>query len=89
MQEKESIMVVRRELKVLSLGLTVRLSQCQTVTLVMTEFSFCTSQPLNIVIIWEYRPLCLVPVCHAPAQYYRKFPTYSDTQKICCNRSKI
>ena len=20
---------------------------------------------------------------------YRKFPTYSDTQKICCNHSKI
>ena len=23
------------------------------------------------------------------AQYYRKFPKYSDTQKSCCNHSKI
>ena len=23
------------------------------------------------------------------SQYYRKFPKYSDTQKICCNHSEI
>ena len=25
----------------------------------------------------------------ASSLWYRKFPTYSDTQKICCNHSKI
>ena len=52
MQEKESVIVVQFELKIQSLGLTVRHhSASQTVTL-MTEFSIHTSQPLKILIDW-------------------------------------
>ena len=28
-------------------------------------------------------------ICHKYKRIYRKFPKYSDTQKNCCNHSKI
>ena len=49
MKEKESIVAVRCELKIPSLGITVWHHSARTVTLV-TEFSIRTSQPLKILI---------------------------------------
>ena len=56
MQEKESIMVAWRRLRILS-----QASWCQTFT-IMTEFSICTSQPLIIVLIWVkyYTGTCIL-----------------------------
>ena len=42
MQEKESVMLVRFELKILSVGITVTL---------VTEFSIHTAQPLKVLIV--------------------------------------
>ena len=65
MQEKESKMVVRCRLKILSLGITVRrltmtcrASWCWTVTL-MTVFSIHASQPLKILILLNLLIVCL------------------------------
>ena len=38
-----------------------------------------TNQQENFGLIWW----------HGTNSVYRKFPKYSDTQKICCNHSKI
>ena len=45
--------------------------------------------------VWHSLVDCLeveeskVVLGHAARKYYRKFPKYSDVQKICCDHSKI
>ena len=59
MQEKESIMVVWCELKIPSLGITVR---HHSASLMMTEFSIRTSHPWKILIFLTL--LCKVDSCN-------------------------
>ena len=54
MQEKESVMVVRCELKIPSLGYLFGITRLRTATLV-TEFSIRTEQPLKILIVFPKR----------------------------------
>ena len=44
---------------------------------------WCTGHFVDFVMLWLNYLLYHIHVC------YRKFPKYSDTQKTCCNHSKI
>ena len=48
--------------------------------------SVFTRHTLILLVLSCRVSLCALDVC---VWYYRKFPKYSDTQKICCNHSKI
>ena len=48
-------------------------------------WTFTAKSPSDMFAIWH---VCF-PNDASKYYFYRKFPKYSDTQKICCNHSKI
>ena len=86
-----NIPVVAWELTILSLRITVR-NHSASLMMLIKEFLTRTSQTWNTLIFK------IVPVqitiglwmeLTRTCCFYRKFPKYSDTEKICCNHSKI